>query len=712
VPERAYEMVSPVFKDGYGTTGIEGVRPDGQVVTYGSLGSFAGDSSNKTGFNAYSSRREADGWRTVPLVPPASEFPYAFISDYSSSLELSLAYGKPGQNEGYAYAESPEFDYLAHDVESPDEASFFELVGVALLPLNPETEFKLDYRGGSESFSHVIFASLRQPLVAAAVKTRSDLYDLAMDGSGHPHLVEVNNKGQPIRSVCEPEVGSASGRQGDYDGVSVDGQEVFFSVGVAGESSTECLEHSQLFVRTGSARTIEVSRSLDATKPFGGCAGEVGGAVGEVPCKGASTRPPAEFQGADEAGTRAFFTTTAPLTADDSNTTNDLYEARVGCTTEAESCEPSQRTVTALALASHGAEAAEVQNVVEVAQDGSRVYFVARGALSTEANAEGARSVKGADNLYVYDARTGATPTYITELCSGPEESGTVEDARCPAGLTPGPAGRNDTRLWSAFDREAQANECVGATQSCEPARFLVFSSYGQLTADDADSAEDIYRYDAVRGRLERVSVGESGSDSNGNDNAFDATLAVAQTRYQVYQQHHLNSRAMSADGRTIVFSSAGPLSTMVANGVVNAYEWHEGAVSLVSTGSSDQSVEQVVMSASAEDIFFTTTQGLVRQDTDGQYDVYDARVGGGFPEAPVARQPCSGDACQGPLSEPAPLLIPGSASQAPGENFVPSKVGVKPTKRAIRRKKKTARRSSRRTDRRRRTTVRGAGGR
>ena len=43
-----------------------------------------------------------------------------------------------------------------------------------------------------------------------------------------------------------------------------------------------------------------------------------------------------------------------------------------------------------------------------------------------------------------------------------------------------------------------------------------------------------------------------------------------------------------------------------------------------------------------------------------------------GFPQAPAAAQPCSGDACQGPLTNPAPLLIPGSVSQVPGENLAP----------------------------------------
>ena len=52
---------------------------------------------------------------------------------------------------------------------------------------------------------------------------------------------------------------------------------------------------------------------------------------------------------------------------------------------------------------------------------------------------------------------------------------------------------------------------------------FLVFTSYGQLSAGDTDTAQDVYRYDAESGALDRVSVGEDGYDANGNNDAFNA---------------------------------------------------------------------------------------------------------------------------------------------------------------------------------------------
>ena len=126
------------------------------------------------------------------------------------------------------------------------------------------------------------------------------------------------------------------------------------------------------------------------------------------------------------------------------------------------------------------------------------------------------------------------------------------------------------------------------------------------------------------------------------------------------------------------MFTSAEPLSPEVANGLDNVYEWHEGSggeegnVSLISSGDAEAPVEEVMISSVGNDVFFVTTQGLAPQDSDGVDDIYDARIGAEFPRIAAPLQPCSGDACQGPLTNPAPLLVPGSISQKPGEDFLP----------------------------------------
>jgi hypothetical protein len=344
---------------------------------------------------------------------------------------------------------------------------------------------------------------------------------------------------------------------------------------------------------------------------------------------------------------------------------------------------------------SHGAEAAEVQGVVKVAGDGSRVYFIARGVLGQAANAEGSVPVRGAENLYVYDVATAAT-VFVTDLCSGPGLSGEVGDARCPSSLDQ--ASRNDSYLWTASDQP----------QSTHDGRFLVFPSYGRLVRGDTDAARDIYRYDAVSGRLDRVSLGEGGYDANGNNDAFDAQLQTNGSGEGLpYSslQHEMSTRAISEDGSRIVFRSVERLSPQAINRLENVYEWYmqegwsEGRVSLISTGTDVIHVVEAVISPSGRDLFFTTAAGLAAGDTDGQTDIYDARLGEGFPPVPAERQPCSGDACQGALSAPAPLLVPGSVSQAPGGNFaVPvSKpvVKAKPKPKKVKKKNKKVKKKS-----------------
>ena len=206
---------------------------------------------------------------------------------------------------------------------------------------------------------------------------------------------------------------------------------------------------------------------------------------------------------------------------------------------------------------------------------------------------------------------------------------------------------------------------------------FLVFSTYAQLTTDDTNAAKDVYRYDTETGVISRVSVGEDGYDPDGGGGTLGASIAQGHRGGSVRNQYEMNNRAISEDGSRIVFTSGEPLSPSDTNGLVNAYEWHAdvtggGTVALVSTGSDQEAVTEVVISPDGSSVLFDTVQGLVSLDTDGAPDIYDARLGEGFPPSDEAPdEPCEGDGCQGPLTNPAPLLVPGSVSQAPGGNLL-----------------------------------------
>jgi hypothetical protein len=255
------------------------------------------------------------------------------------------------------------------------------------------------------------------------------------------------------------------------------------------------------------------------------------------------------------------------------------------------------------------------------------------------------------------------------------------------------------------------ASECLGED---ETGRFLVFSSYGQLLPSDTDTAKDVYRYDAATGALARVSIGEEGADLNGNRDDIeplsggsittfaDASIAAPNASFPVAGLHELGSRAVSEDGSRIVFTTAEPLSPRASNGLPDIYEWHkepawsEGRVSLISSGSALTPDAYPVITPSGRDVFFRTSQGLVGGDTDGENDIYDARLGGGFPAPPAEPQECSDEACRGPLTNPAPLLVPGSVAQVSGENLpAPAVEVVKAKAKAKTKKKRKARKKN-----------------
>jgi hypothetical protein len=588
-------------------------------------------------------------------------------------MAVTLALGPLGPSNEAADKTSTEARFFLHATESPDTSLEWSAAGPMLTLVDHSAPISLEYLGGSPDFCHLFLdegidislTSGPTVLLEQAENGAFQLYEVTRGCEGEPaalHLVAVNDSGKLISPSCRADLGLEHFRglhkevRDSFNAVAADGEMAFFTTCINNVES----DH-QLFVRLAGSRTLEVS------KPMGEKCGEY-----EIPCAEAKERPSADFEGASEDGSKVFFTTSAQLTSEDSDEGNDLYMAEIGCSV-GENCGVTERRVTRLIQVSHdpnGGEA-DVQGVLRIAPDGSRVYFVARGDLLSA----GARSTLeskdrsvpgiGADNLYAYDISGGIE--FVASLCSGHNVSGQVEDRHCPS-----VNGQREPDMWELTN----GNDLFAQTAGAD-GRYLVFTSYGQLTIDDTDTAKDVYRFDAVTGLLKRVSIGENGYDENGNNDEFDATILPGVFGGTVLRQYEMEKRAISEDGSRIVFSTAEPLSPAAINHLTNVYEWHEnangeGEVSLLSDGSGPSAVEDAVIAPSGTDVFFVTSQGLVPQDVDGEPYVYDARFGGGFPSTPAAQEPCSGDACQGPLTIPAPLLVPSSISQVPGENLAP----------------------------------------
>jgi hypothetical protein len=208
----------------------------------------------------------------------------------------------------------------------------------------------------------------------------------------------------------------------------------------------------------------------------------------------------------------------------------------------------------------------------------------------------------------------------------------------------------------------------------------LVFQTASRLSSGfNSGSAEQIYRYDVPASTLGCVSCAPAGVTSG------TASMSVLHTSEGgngvTYESavETVDERGISADGGRIFFDTSTPLVPQDSNTNTSAscskgtgaicaqgedvYEWENGVVYLISTGKSPRDSYLLDSSEDGNDVFFATAEGLVPGDTDGGYDVYDARIPHEGEPYPPAAVPCEGSVCQGPPNVPAPLTPPASAT-------------------------------------------------
>jgi hypothetical protein len=121
-----------------------------------------------------------------------------------------------------------------------------------------------------------------------------------------------------------------------------------------------------------------------------------------------------------------------------------------------------------------------------------------------------------------------------------------------------------------------------------------------------------------------------------------------------------------------VFFSTREALVPEDVNGKADVYEYDTttGEDHLISTGTSTSDSFFLDASASASDVFFVTNQALVGWDTDTNFDLYDARIGGGLPDPATTPPNCSGDSCQGPpTAKPSDPTIPSGLIAGPGNH-------------------------------------------
>jgi DNA-binding beta-propeller fold protein YncE len=576
-----------------------------------------------------------------PLEPEASD------SEESQYFKEALKNGTEMKNRGFLA--------LVNQQNKPTTGGFgAEAVGSNNSILGLVTE------GATPDLSHVVFESYKEP---------TGLYE--WNGPEHPiqpvsRLAETGAR-VPAESAG---LGGAQGEPQDANprhAISNDGSLVFWTDKASG---TEY----HLDVRdTTTQETLQLDKLQKGEK-----------------APESSTHDPADadFQTASADGSKVFFTDTQRLTANSKAVEGspDLYVFEL----EAEGGAMSGKLVDLTAQAGADVLASKVSGgVLGASEDGSYIYFVADGALSPGASrgqcapnelAETRRPVGSTCNLYVrhYDSATQTwEPTKLIAVLSsednpdwgGPSDEGELSDLTSRVSPNGQYVAFMSDRSLTGYDNEDLSSKAPGERRD-----------------------EEVYLYDAATGHLVCASCNPTGArprgvfdlgQKNGGGTGEGLGLVVDRrenwgvlrgtqtdnwlagsipgwdalgTNSGIYQ-----SRYLSNSGR-LFFNSADPLVPLarptreepvgpgekLTVGVENVYEYEPaevgsctsegGCVGLISSGTSPHESAFLDASENGNDVFLLTAAQLAPQDTDTNFDIYDASIcGATCPSAPKA---------------------------------------------------------------------------
>ena len=672
---RAWEMVTPSQKYGgrvaapFDGEGLIQAAANGEALAFNTAGSIEAEPQGNRAPEDSSAlaRRGAGGaWSARDITPPhttATFYPPGHGREYKLfSTDLESALLEPRDFTPLSPWATERTPYLRADTEP---AAYTPLLSGAegYADVSPGAEFGGDPQdpigpvaiaGASPDLAHVALRSRGVALAEGASGKGLYLWSGAKPPAQRlsPASVLPEAEGEEIVSA-QLGSGSASVR----GAVSANGSRVFWSSGVAAPFSGLYVRDS---ARGETARLDEVQAGAFGT-------GEV------APL----------FQGASADGAVAFFTDTQNLTADANEEGADLYRCAVVVKEGKLACELTDLT----AQTENFGEAAAVQGLMAgIGKDGSRAYFVARGALAA-ANSEGASPAPGDPNLYLW--RQG-------------------EGIRFAATLS-----EFDFHDWAQTELGAAQVYGYKSTATASPSgRYLAFMSQSSLTGYDnrdarsGEADQEVFRYDAEadggQGKLICASCNPAGQRPEGRAGAeygreveFDpqelwsgvwvAAVLPEATRLEDAGASLYRPRAVQDDGR-LYFNAADSLVGGDSNGSGDVYQYEPegvgdcgpaaaspatallpgGCVSLLSSGAAGGTSAFIDASEGGDNVFFYSPGQLSVTDEDQVTDIYDARTGG----EPARREEiaeCQGEACQPPAVPPASATPASASFRGPG---------------------------------------------
>jgi hypothetical protein len=746
---RAYEMVSPLDKSSSNVLAVDSrASVSGEALTYISPGSFSEPKGTELESRYLSHREpEHDRWSTENITPPHTlintrvDTPFGglfFTPSLSAGVvESALQPLAPGEEAGYFNLD------VADLATSPISYQ-------TITDLNEKTAGEKPYEeaggrgeppaGVSTDLSHVVFKSSRSGHIYEWADGKLSQVDISPAGTQFQYKDEV---GAP---------GSGFAFDGDtWHAVSETGLHVFFTGGEYDPYGPE----GQVYVRenpeqpqspqekgkctvSSEACTVEVSTSQRSVPDPNNYDPEVGGPY------------PAYYRDANAAGTRVFFTSRAELT-NDANTKEDQV---------ANFYEYNLETGALSDLTADNAEGAAVLGLVtageNAGEENSYVYFVANGVLASNENANKETAQPGNCKEEQEEQLTGehTCNLYVAHYGGGKWETKFI--ATLAGGINRGSDVYGDENDWVGFEGGTQAadNGPGRHTVRVTPdGATLAFESERRLTGYDNEPVEpgagspqgrctetgakleagnppapcrEVYLYNVETGSHPPTLVCASCDPSGERPVGPAEELASGAFKGIVDQETDAfyRPRNLSEDGKRLFFQSLDALVPQDSNGKLDVYEWEAqgegsctqaaGCVLPISDVAGDYESLFMDASPSGEDVFIGTADQLVPSDTDTRVDVYDVKVGGGFPTPPAPPMCNNGDSCKSPVSpQPSVFGAPASATfSGPGnpapyvappppkktvkckKNFVKKKVKKKET--CVKRKSKKSKRAKR----------------
>jgi hypothetical protein len=387
--------------------------------------------------------------------------------------------------------------------------------------------------------------------------------------------------------------GSTVGVRDRENTVSDDGSRVFFTAERQTSTNPAEIGKKAVFVREDGRETRDISLSHTATPDEG-----------------------AEYQWATADGSRVFFIANAGLTEDSNSEGTDLYEY------DLETEELTDRSVTP---AEGGAE---VDGFLGASADGSRVYFSSPNQLVAGQGNSRAQNVAG--RTFSIYADQGGEISFAGTFNS-------IERAHHV--LIENSAGWN--------------------SQVSPDGRYLLFETSARVTGYESDGLSEAYLYDADSQQAVCVSCRQDGQPSP-NGRYGEPNYSLLTRNESVWNPMHGPRFLTERNGEAqVFFSSPDSLAPGAIAGQNNVYEWSHNQIFRLASATEGAQAKPFPGAIAAyaggsedgSDVYLITPETLTWEDGDERLSAYDARIGGGFAQAPAPPAPCQATvetSCQG----------------------------------------------------------------